>query len=232
MILSDLVDEIKVDLGSDINSLGISDESITLKIKQALRKVSSYAPYRAIDSFDVENHRVQMPESTSAVLGIYNHERGSTLDGSPGDPDIDLFTVRKYIYGNSQGFRDPYIMLQQVNQAQTLQGFVSIKDFMYDRNSRVLYLSDFRSPRATIDYLRAYTSIEEVASEQVLDTIHEYALALCKIIEGEIRRKLQSAPGAISMDGDALVSEGNASKATIESELASKFSFLRFGLRV
>lgn len=232
MLISELVDEIKVDLGVDINSLGISDGSIELKIKQALRKISSYAPYRAIDSFTVEGSKITMPETTSAVLGIYNHEAGFLGDGKAGDTDIDLFTVRKYIYGNSQGFRDPFVMLQQINQAQTLKGFVTLKDFMFDRNTRTLYVSDFTGTRATVDYLRAYASLTEVTSEQVLDTIHQYALALCKIIEGEIRRKLQSAPGAISMDGESLVSEGTSEKASIESELSNKFSFLRFGVRV
>lgn len=231
MIIQDLVDNIKVDLGSDINSLGISDDSIEMKIKQALRKVSSYAPFRAVDSFDVVESKVTMPETTSAVLGIYNHSPSNSPSNNPGDQDIDLFTVRKYIYGNSQGFRDPFVMMQQMNQAQTLKGFVSLKDYMFDRNTRVLYINDFPGSRATVDYLRAYDTLEEVTSEQVVDTIHEYALALCKIIEGEIRRKLQSAPGAISMDGDSLVGEGQTEKASIEAELPGRFSFLRFGIR-
>lgn len=229
MTLDELRDEIKIDLGVDINSLGISDSTIEAKIKQAMRKVSSYAPYRAIDVFDVVGNKVQMPSTTSAVLGIYNHT--PTNNPVVGDEDQDLFSVRKYLYSGT-GLRDPFVMLQQVSQAEAIRGFVAIKDYMYDRNTRTLYISDFPGTRATIDYLRAYGILEEVNSEQVLDTIHEYALALCKIIEGEIRRKLQSAPGAIAMDGDALVSEGQASKSQIESELPNKFSFLRFGVRV
>ena len=75
------------------------------------------------------------------------------------------------------------------------------------------------------------SDLEEIEDADILQIIKEYALALCKIIEGNIRRKLQSAPGAISMDGDALVSEGTAEKSRLDEYIPKQFSYLRFGVR-
>lgn len=232
MTSEDLRDEIKVDLGSDVNSLGISDTSIELKIKEALRKVSSYSPYRELKSFDVVGGRVSMPDTTTAVLAIYNHDPSRGNSTPSVSEDQDLFSLRKYVYGYGGGLTDPFTYMTQVNQVKTLQGFISLKDFMYDRNSKTLFINDFSGSSATVEYLRAYESLEEVTSEQALQVIKEYTLALCKIIEGHIRRKLQSAPGSIQMDGDALVSEGTSEKASLEASLPDMFKYLRFGLRV
>ena len=232
MTLASMRDEIKVDLGSDVNSLGIADTSIELKIKEALRKISSYSPFRELKSFNVVGGKVTMPDNTATVLAIYNHDpsRGNSVP-SAGD-DQDLFSLRKYVYGYGGGLTDPFTYMTQINQVRTLQGFISMKDFMYDRNSKTLFINDFPGNLATVEYLRAYDNITEVTSEQTLQMVKEYALALCKIIEGHIRRKLQSAPGSIQMDGDALVSEGTSEKVSIEASLPDMFKYLRFGLRV
>lgn len=230
--IDDMIEEIKIDLGCDVNSLGISDKSISVKIKEALRKVSSYSPMQEIETFPVEGNRVKMPDRTVTVIAVYNHNPSvSTSNPTPAN-DMDLFSLRKYIYGYQNNLSDPYTYLMQVNQVNTLQNFVSIKDFTYENNSKTLYLSNFNNNTATIHYLRSYVDLTEVTSEQFIQTVKEYALALCKIIEGNIRRKLQGAPGSIQMDGDALVGEGQSEKDRIDSELSDKFKFLRFGIRV
>ena len=58
----------KVDLGCDINSLGISDSSIALKIHEALRKISVYAPYVCVEMFDLENNSAQLPSRISLLI--------------------------------------------------------------------------------------------------------------------------------------------------------------------
>lgn len=120
----------------------------------------------------------------------------------------------------------------QKNAVSTLQNFVRLTDFRFEKSSHKLYLSNADISRICVKYLRKYRSVEEIDDQDVLQRVKEYSLALCKIIEGNIRRKLQSAPGAIQLDGDSLVSEGMNEKQDIESRLVSEFQNLRWGVRI
>lgn len=231
MLLDDLVSEIKVDLGCDINSLGISDSSIALKVHEALRKISIYAPYVCTEMFDLEGKSAQLPEDSTTVIEVLNLDKPSATNARVVADDTDLFSVSRYLY-NYNDLSDPYIFLMQKNAVSTLQSFVRMQDYRFDKKSHKLYLSNFTGNRVTVRYLRRYRSVEEIEDQDLLQRVKEYALALCKIIEGNIRRKLQSAPGAIQLDGDALVSEGMSEKQMIEEKLAEEFQHLRFGIRV
>lgn len=231
MLLDDLVSEIKVDLGCDINSLGISDSSIALKIHEALRKISVYAPYVCTEMFNLEGNTAQLPEDATTVLEVLNLDKPSAMEARVVADDTDLFSVSRYLY-NYNDLSDPYIFLMQKNAVSTLQNFVRLTDFRYEKSTHKLYLSNADVPRVCVKYLRKYRSIEEIEDQDILQRVKEYSLALCKIIEGNIRRKLQSAPGAIQLDGDSLVSEGMSEKQAIEDKLVSEFQNLRFGVRL
>ena len=231
MLLDDLVDEIKIDLGCDINSLGISDDSIAIKVHEALRKISVYAPYVCTEMFDVIGGSAQLPEDTTVVVAVMNLDKPSATKAKVVADDTDLFSVSRYLY-NYNDLSDPYIFLMQKNAVNTLQNFVRLTDYKYEKSTHKLYISNHDGEKLCIKYLRRYRSIEEVEDLDVLQRVKEYALALCKIIEGNIRRKLQSAPGAIQLDGDSLVSEGMQEKQAIEEKLVSEFQNLRFGIRV
>lgn len=230
MLVKDLIDEIKIDLGCDINSLGISDASIGIKIKEALRKVSVYAPYVCVETIPVEKNTAQLPEDATTVIEVLNLDKPSSTAARVVADDTDLFSVSRYMY-NYNDLSDPYIFLMQKNAVSTLQNFVRMTDYRYEKSTHTLYVSNFQGSQLVVKYLREYRSIEEIQDTDVLQTVKEYALALCKIIEGNIRRKLQSAPGAIQLDGDSLVSEGMSEKQDIESSLATRFQNLRFGIR-
>lgn len=231
MLVDELIAEIKVDLGCDINSLGISDTSIGLKINEAVRKISTYAPYVCTETFKVSGGKIELPEDTTSVVGILNFNKASATRAKVVADDTDLFSVSRYLY-NYNDLSDPYIFLMQKNAVSTLQNFVRLDDYHYDKNSHTILISNHDGSDLTVKYLRKYRSFEEIEDVDIQQTVKEYALALCKIIEGEIRRKLQSAPGAIQLDGDSLVSEGMSEKQAIEDGLVSKFQNIRFGIRI
>lgn len=227
--VEDLINEIKVDLGCDVNSLGISDSSIELKIKEALRKISVYAPYSCIETFNVVGNVAELPEDVNTVVEVLNLMKPSPTNAQIAD-DTDLFSVSRYLY-NYNDLSDPFIYLMQKNAVRTLQGFVKLTDYRFDKKAHKIYFSNFHESEVCVRYLREYRSIEEIEDTDVLQRVKEYALALCKIIEGNIRRKLQSAPGAIQLDGDSLVSEGMSEKQSIEERLPREFQNLRWGVR-
>lgn len=232
MTVEDLTSEIKVDLGSDINTLGISDESIAVKINEAIRKVSSYAPLSVVQTFDGVTDSIELPATTCTVIQCLTQSvNSSTVDrNSPIYDEADLFNASRYIY-NYNPITDPYIYMMRINELNTLQNFVSLTDWYYNKENHTVYFNNPPSSRLTIKYLKKYESLSEVSDIDIYQCIKEYSLALCKIIEGNIRRKLQNAPGAISLDGDALVSEGISEKARLDDWIPKQFVNLRFGLR-
>lgn len=229
--LDSIVQEIKIDLGCDVNSLGISDASIALKVQEALRKISVYAPYLSTEMFEVTKGVANLPEDATTVLEVLNLDKPSATSAKVVADDTDLFSVSRYLY-NYNDLSDPYIFLMQKNAVSTLQNFVRLTDYRFEKSTHKLYISNHDGNRLCVKYLRRYRSVEEVTDLDVLQRVKEYALALCKIIEGNIRRKLQSAPGAIQLDGDSLVSEGTTEKQIIEDKMVSEFQNLRFGIRV
>lgn len=232
MNVESLVDEIKLDLGFDINSLGISDDTIKLKIKEAVRKISSYSPYVKIDSYNLENNKAKLPENTVTVIQVLTSNiKGAINRQSPLYDETDLFNASRYIY-NYSPMSDPYIYMMNISEIRTLQNMVALNDWFYNKGDHYLYINNAPSNNITVKSLETYTDLEKVTDIDMIQYVKEYALALCKIVEGNIRRKLQSAPGSIQMDGDSLVSEGMSEKSRLDEEIPKTFSYLRFGLRV
>lgn len=231
MVLDDLIKEIKVDLGSDICTLGISDESIELKIKESLRKVASYAPYSVVQTFDNVLSSIELPDGTCTVIQCLTEDTSTSTDrNSPAYDEQDLFNATRYIY-NYNSLSDPYIYMMKASELKTLQNMISLSDWYYNKENHTVYFNNPPSTTITIRYLRKYLSVEEISDPDILQTVKEYALALCKIIEGNIRRKLQNAPGAVSMDGDSLVSEGSSEKSKLDDWIPKQYANIRFGLR-
>jgi len=76
-----------------------------------------------------------------------------------------------------------------------------------------------------------YGEIPPLAQIENIEWINDYSLALCKITLGLIRRKysgMQMAGGGLSLDGDALVSEGNAEKEKLDADLMKRMRPLPF----
>lgn len=233
MQLTEMVDDIKVDLGCDINTLGISDDSIEAKINEAIRKVTSYAPYCVIETFNIDDtKKITLPDGTCAVIQILTDTVKTTSEVKQDVyNDNDLFSVSRYMY-RQDAMSDPYITLMKSNELKTLQNMVSITDYFFNKGDRTLYINNPIDDKVTVKYLVKYRSLEEIEDQDIIQTIKEYALALCKIIEGNIRRKLQAAPGAISMDGDSLVSEGLSEKNKLDEFIPKQYANIRFGMRV
>lgn len=233
MDMNTLLEEIKSDLGGDIVSLGISDNTITLKVREAVRKVGSFSPFIKIETYPVSDNKVVLSDNTVAVSQVLSEDvNGSVNRDSPTYDEKDLFNATRYTFNYSGStLRDPYIYMMNITELKTLQTMIEIKDWFYNKESHTLFLSNFSKASVTIKSLEKYSSLEQINDDDILQTIKEYSLALCKIVEGNIRRKLQNAPGSIQMDGDSLVSEGISEKTRLDELIPRQFSYLRFGLR-
>jgi len=96
----------------------------------------------------------------------------------------------------------------------------------FNSNTKVLHVipSPTSNERIFIEVFRQATT-DELLNERF---IRDYALALCKITLGDIRKKFQSLPGfnnAVSLDGDAMKTEGNEEKTTLEADLIEHYKW-------
>lgn len=228
MDMGEIVESIKSDLGGDVVSLGIRDETIESKVKEALRKVGAYSPRVLTESFPVANEKLIMPEGTIAVQSVLSSRDPSDL--KRGDDEIDIFNINNFILGSSPD-TDPMSYLIRKTELDTMMRFIEVTDWYYVPDNRTIFFNYYNRPSATIKYLKKYTDVSEVIKDDELDAIKNYALALCKIAEGNLRRKLAQTPGSMLLDGSELVQEGKEEKAQIEEQLKKEFSNMRFGIR-
>lgn len=227
MKIEEMIRSIKTDLGCDVLSLGISDRTIQEKIREALRKISAYAPRVVVGSFPTAP-KIKMPEGTTSVLQIMSGDIASDTTMV----DNDIFGWTTIMMNSGASMFSPYTILESRQNVRTLQQFIKITDFYYDKENEELYISGATRDTLVIRYMMPYVQLDEVKDELVLQKVKEYALALCKIIEGMIRRKHQNTPGAMQLDGDSLVSEGTAEKSTLDQELPRTFKYMRMGVRI
>lgn len=233
MDINHMIEEIKSDLGTDVVSIGISDNTIKLKISEAVRKISSFSPYIKIATYTPIGGKVELSEETVMVSQVLTDDVAKSVNReSPIYDEKDLFNATRYIFNYSgTSLRDPYIYLMNLTELKTLQNMIEIKDWFYNKGDHTLYLSNYSNSRVTIKSLEKYTNLDQIQDNDVIQIIKEYSVALCKIAEGNIRRKLQNAPGSIQMDGDSLVSEGISEKNRLDDLIPKTFSYLRFGIK-
>lgn len=228
MDINTMVSEIRSELGGDVISLAIKDETIKINIGKSLRKIGAYSPKVMTASFPVVGEQVVMPEGTIAVQSVLSTRDAS--DARRGGDDYDIFDQQK-VLTNYGGDIDPMTQLMRRNEIESLGNFIEVTDWYYLKDSRTLYFNYYNRPAATIKYLKKYTDVSEITDDDVLDYIQQYAIALCKIAEGSIRRKLEQAPGAIPMDGEQLVQEGKEEQQNLEEKIPKALSNLVFGIR-
>lgn len=227
MDMTEFVASIKSDLGGDVISLGISDTTVEQKVKESLRKIGSYAPRVITESLPVHQEKVQLPEGT---IGVHNVLSTKDVINTPrGGDDIDIFSINNQMLSKKDA--DPTAYLLRKTELDQTMNFIEVTDWYFVKDSRILFLNYYNRPTATVKYLKKYTDVSEIQDDDIIDVVKNYALSLCKIVEGNIRRKLANAPGAIAMDGEQLVSEGNEEKRTLEESFKREFSNLRFGFR-
>lgn len=229
MEMVEIISSIKSDLGGDIISLAISDETITLKVNEALRKVGAYAPNSLTASFGVTSNKILMPEGTIAIQSVLSTKDPSEL--KRGDDEVDVFSPSTFLLGGSSSGYDPLGYIMKKTELESSLNFLEVTDWYYLKDTREVFLNYYDRPSATVKYLKKFTSVEEITSDEVVDLVKNYALALCKIIEGNIRRKLSQTPGAMVMDGSELVQEGREDKTQLEEQLKTQYSNLIFGIR-
>ena len=131
-------------------------------------------------------------------------------------------------YGNGSILNMDPIMSQLALQ-QSRNALSTDLQWSYDQPNQVVYVTH-RAPipaTITIRYVPIFNDVSEIIEPTWINYILRMSLAYAKISLGRTRSKYTIEDSNISLDGEALLNEGNAELEAVRNELKSKPSKLR-----
>ena len=143
-----------------------------------------------------------------------------------------LETVRKYTPDKYSYKYHGYTNQLEIQPAPATGGRLELNGVVYDSPGFVL----IRSMMLEASTLSGYSEENTFENFYGYDWILEYATAECKIVLGLVRRKFGNFASlgnvGISLDGDALVSEGKEEKDALEEKLKTEEVFEGLGIEI
>jgi hypothetical protein len=131
-------------------------------------------------------------------------------------------------YGQGQGLNIDPIMSQLALQ-QTRNALSTDLQWSYDLPNQVVYVTH-RAPipaTITIRYVPIYNDVSEIEGPTWVNYLLRLALAHAKVSLGRTRSKYIVEGSNVTLDGEQLLTEGNAELEAIRNELKSKPSKMR-----
>lgn len=217
MNINAYIDEIKLKLTGGVLGLEITDEAISKAIYSAMREVQRYIDTTRTITIPYTGCIDMSPYSVSSVSRVYRAEGYFAEDGtgigtSPGDPvymaQIQMLSGNGTINGLTE-FTSNYAAW---NTALQIKNTVSTDlAFRYDKSAEKLYINIAfdTPPTITIEYIPVYKDVDEITSDFWVDVILNLSMGLVQIMLGRIRSRFVQSNALWTMDGEAMLAEGN-----------------------
>jgi len=119
-------------------------------------------------------------------------------------------------------------IMTELGMAQVRNSLSTDFQWNYDKLNRVIYCSH-RDPRPsvlTVTYVPDYQDVSEIQSKTYIDYLIRMSEANMKIALGRARSKYRVEGSNVSLDGEALLAEGNAELETMRQELDTNMNKL------
>ena len=191
-------------LGGQVLDLELKPEDIKLIVEQAFEEIKHYM---------TDTYTVTVPYAQCIVLKKYNIDnvesvmrcQDSILTGIPFQmPAMDLMNITGMY--NLENYTNALLIKRNLNLLAT------DLDFMWDKPNKKLYV--YANPNIpshiTINFKPEYFSVEDIREGHWETQLRKLALGMCKVILGRIRSKYTSNSAKYQLDGNTLLSEGNA----------------------
>lgn len=209
------VQRLKNRLGYPVVSISTPDEVLQDFVAQACEKIIPYA--RVTELIPGVGPVVDLRDKK--ILTIIRILPATAILSAPVTGVIDPFyTVNLW---PSAGMQHRLIEILSMNLYRTELEAAIPKDWEF--RDGILYTSGF-SDALTIEALTERSVDQQPETYQ--QWCFDYALALAKISEGEIRSKIKLPNSPVTMNGDQLKSEGIAEKAELERRLGRELGIL------
>ena len=231
MTMTDLLDEIKLELTGGVLELEIEDATIELVIKKCLRELDKYWDETAFATvpfascIDLKGSELDLKEKVNAVIKVYRTEAMGSTQGENQYSD-PLYMQQWMIFSSGNGamyslhdYVYNYAAYAELNRVRnTLSTDLA---YVEDKHNNKLYINCALSKPSmvTIEYVPKLLQVEQIHEEYWIDVLQRLALARTKIILGRIRTRFTQSNALWTMDGETLLNEGNTELKELEDML-------------
>ena len=144
----------------------------------------------------------------------------------------NVFTIaasaNAYAGMNPTGILNIEPIMTELGYAQLRNTMTTDLQWYYDPKNKVIYVTH-REPIPTVitvTYVPDYKDVSEITNQTYINYLLRLGLAFTKVAIGRSRSKYQIEGSNVSLDGEAILAEGNAELEAIREELSTKTSRL------
>lgn len=202
---------IKTMLGDSYVDVELTDEDLSVIIKQALDKI---APY-----YDGRRYIL----GTGNVINLSDHTAIKEIIHVYNTKNANIYSLQEYVFGGNG------IMIYSSRIMDRLKLYTCYKmmynelQYTKDINFRYikpnLYLDNYEDSVVIEALVRPEDLSDIEPSSEYYAWVKDYTLALAKETVGRIRSKFNVDGSPFSLDGERLISEAQAEKQNLESKL-------------
>lgn len=229
MKVAEVVDDIKVSLGSPVVKVYSKDEMIERQVTIAWKKFSSTVFKQEYRTLPFESCIQLDPSEIVYVTDVKpDIQQSNTRANIYKANEFTLYEAQRFFDTRWGGLEGP--VLSRIVSNQLDKTFDSQFDWKYDRHTGKLYIVNMPQGCNFVNLeVRTRFSIDDIPQEAE-DWFLAYSLALTKLMEGRIRNKFKDTVPGSPQDGDDLIQEGQQEKETLE-ETVNDFVSYNFGSR-
>lgn len=224
-------DEIKLRLTGGVLDTELTDDVLNRIINASLREIQRYIcstkvitiPFKRC--IDLTEYKVN---SVSRVM----RTQGYATDNSTLSLTDPMYVSQWQLLagpGNLSNFQNyAYNYMTWNTLLQTRSASSTDLAFIFDKSTNQLYINTASDTPAniTIMYVPRYDTVEDVKSDYWIDMICRLAVANAKVIVGRIRSKYTQSNALWTLDGEALLAEGNAELTELRNYLQTNTQLL------
>lgn len=217
MTITDVIEEIKLELTGQILELEIEDDTIAAVIKKALRELQRYwdeMAFVTVPYASCIDYTGTPLEDSSSIVKVYRIQgMGTASDvNAMADPLLMqqwmVFSNAGTMY-NLQDYVMNYAAWTSLSQVKnTLSTDLS---FTEDKHSHKLYINNSLTAPGyvTIQYIPKLHAVDDIKSDYWQDILIRLSIALTKVTLGRIRSKYSQTNALWGIDGEKILEEGN-----------------------
>ncbi len=216
MTITDVIEEIKLELTSGVLKLEISDDTIKAAIKKSLRELQRYwdeSAFVTIPYASCIDYKGTPLENSSSIVKVYRTEGQGVASGASAMAD-PLMMQQWMIFSNAgtmynlQDYVMNYASWSTISQVRnTLSTDMS---FTEDKHNCKLYINNalISAGEVTVQYIPKLQEVDDIKSDYWQDILIRMATAQTKIQLGRIRTKYNQTNALWGLDGEKLLDEG------------------------
>lgn len=226
MDMQAIKDEILLKLTGDVVHFELSDVALTKIINSSLREMQRYVDTIAMMTIPYERCIDTSNLKINSVIGVRRSdgfvENTSSNESLVMDP---MYASQWQILtglGNVGKMTDYAYNYASWNTILQIRNTTSTDlAFIYSKQDEKLYINVTSNlpDRITVLYVPRFDDVSQIKSDFWIDVLIRMSVANAKIAVGRVRSKFKQSNALWSLDGDALLEEGNTELTNLRQEL-------------